>query len=96
MTSRNNSIKGRQTWATPMDNKPWDAADMKRLRADARRGASARQAAKNLGRTVGSVKYKAMVEEVHFKFVRQPSGVQRRPSVRRKLRKARLARGLAA
>ncbi|MEO8064767.1 MAG: hypothetical protein ABI821_18700 [Pseudomonadota bacterium] len=37
---------------------------------------SARLAAKELGRTPGAVKYKAMVEGIRFRFIDQPVGVQ--------------------
>lgn len=73
-------------------NRPWTPHDLKRMRAKARAGMSARLAARELGRSTGSVKYKAMVEGVSFHAINQPKGVQRRPAVRRKLAKARRAR----
>lgn len=73
-------------------NAPWLAPDLKRLRALARARMSARLAAKKLGRTTGSVKYKAMVEGVRFHAIKQPRGVQRRPALRRKLARLRKAR----
>lgn len=96
MATTTNSIKGRQTWAKPRDNTPWDVQDERFLRRAARRKLSARQAARELGRSTGSVKYKAMVLGVRFRYVQQPKGVQQRPTVRRRHRKARLARGLSA
>lgn len=59
-------------------NKPWSPKDLRTMRAKARERASARQAAKTLRRTVGSVKYKAMVEGVRFHAIEQPRGVQKR------------------
>ena len=55
-------------------NAPWTPADLKRMRAW--RGVSARLAAKELGRSTGAVKYKAMVEGIRFRFIDQPAGVK--------------------
>lgn len=63
-------------WAKPRDNKPWSAHDMKRLRSMAGQRSSARQAAAKLGRSLGGVKYKAMVEGVRFRAINQPVGSQ--------------------
>lgn len=57
-------------------NDPWTPADLKRMRALARARMSARLAAKELGRSTGAVKYKAMVEGVRFHAINQPKGVQ--------------------
>lgn len=76
------------------NNVPWSPADLRHMRALARRKLSARQAAPKLGRTVGAVKYKAMSEGIRFQAIKQPLGVQRRPAQRRKL--ARLCRLRAA
>lgn len=65
-------------------NAPWTPADLKKLRALARAKMSARLAARELGRTTGSVKYKAMVEGVRFQFIVQPKGVQKRLARRRR------------
>jgi hypothetical protein len=73
-------------------NKPWTPHDLKRTRAMARKGLSARLAAQRLGRSTGSVKYKAMVEGIRFHAIDQPKGVQRRPALRRKLSRLRKAR----
>lgn len=73
-------------------NAPWQARELKRLRALARARLSARLAARELGRTPGAVKYKAMVEGVRFHAIEQPVGVQRRPAQRRKLARLRKAR----
>lgn len=59
-------------------NRPWTKHDLKRMRAKARAGMSARLAAADLGRTTGSVKYKAMVEGVSFHYINQPRGVQKK------------------
>lgn len=59
-------------------NEPWLPADLKKMRQLARARMSARLAAKELGRTTGSVKYKAMVEGIRFKAINQPVGVQKR------------------
>jgi hypothetical protein len=63
---------------------PWTAADLKKLRAKAKERASARQAAKVLGRTTGAVKFKAMVEGVRFHAIEQPRGVQVKLASRRR------------
>jgi hypothetical protein len=65
-------------------NAPWTPADLRKLRALARAKLSARLAARQLGRTTGSVKYKAMTEGVRFRFVLQPKGVQKRLARRRR------------
>jgi hypothetical protein len=52
--------------------------DLKRMRDMARQGVSARKAAEKLGRTRGAVAYKAMVEGIHFRAIRQPRGAQRK------------------
>lgn len=59
-------------------NDPWTPADLKKMRACAKAKMSARLAARELGRTTGSVKYKAMTEGVRFRFINQPKGVQLR------------------
>ena len=59
-------------------NAPWTPADLKKMRRLARAKMSARLAARELGRTPGSVKYKAMTEGVRFRFINQPQGVQKR------------------
>lgn len=63
-------------WAKPNDGKPWTRTDLKQARDMARRGMSSRQAARVLGRSTGSVKYKAMVEGVRFHAINQPQGAQ--------------------
>jgi hypothetical protein len=59
-------------------NAPWTPADLKKMRQLAKQRMSARLAARELGRTTGSVKYKAMTEGVRFRFINQPKGVQKR------------------
>jgi hypothetical protein len=73
-------------------NAPWTPADLKVMRICANKRMSARLAAKALGRTTGSVRYKAMVEGVHFRAINQKPGTQSRPSQRRKLSRLRKAR----
>jgi hypothetical protein len=65
-------------------NAPWTPADLKKMRRLAREKLSARLAARELGRTTGSVKYKAMVEGIRFRFIDQPKGVQKRLARRRR------------
>lgn len=65
--------------------KEYTAHDMKRMRAMARQGMSAREAADKLGRTRAAVAYKAMVERIPFRSVKQPAGVQKRRTQRRTL-----------
>jgi hypothetical protein len=72
-------------------NRPWTRHDLKRMRSHARARLSARQSAQRLGRSTGSVKYKAMVVGVRFRHINQPKGVQRRPAVRRKIARAKRA-----
>lgn len=67
---------------------PWTPADMKKMRQCARERMSARLAAKALGRSTGAVKYKAMVEGVHFRAINQPAGVQRRRFRKTRARRA--------
>jgi hypothetical protein len=57
-------------------NAPWTPADLKKMRGLAKAKLSARLAAKELGRSTGAVKYKAMVEGIRFRFIDQPAGVQ--------------------
>ena len=59
-------------------NAPWTPADLKKMRALAKSKLSARLAAKELGRSTGAVKYKAMVEGIRFRFIDQPAGVQKK------------------
>ncbi len=73
-------------------NREWTPADLKKMRVLARQRLSARLAAKELGRTPGAVKYKAMVERIAFRAINQKPGTQQRPSQRRKLRLIALAR----
>lgn len=79
-------------------NEPWTPAELRHMRKLARmklangRRPSARFVAAVIGRTPGAVKYKAMVEGVHFRAINQPAGVQRRPAQRRKLSRLRKAR----
>lgn len=63
---------------------PWTPTEVRWLRGYARGRLSARQAAEKLGRTPGAVKFKAMVEGIHFSFIRQPRGVQIRLARRRR------------
>lgn len=65
-------------------NSPWTPADLRRMRKEAVDGASARMAAKALGRTPGAVKYKAMVEGIRFRAINQPQGVQQKLARRRR------------
>jgi hypothetical protein len=67
-----------------MHNAPWTSADLKKMRALAKAKQSARLAAKELGRTPGAVKYKAMVEGIRFRFIDQPRGVQIKLARRKK------------
>lgn len=69
-------------WPTPRDNRPWTPYDLKRMRAHAAEGMSARQSAQRLGRSHGAVKFKAMVEGVRFHAINQPPGTQRRRAQR--------------
>ena len=57
-------------------NAPWTPAELKKMRQLAKDKLSARLAAKELGRSTGAVKYKAMVEGIRFRFIDQPAGVQ--------------------
>lgn len=59
-------------------NSYWTPADLKKMRLLARQRLSARLAAKELGRTTGAVKYKAMAEGIRFRNINQPVGVQKR------------------
>jgi hypothetical protein len=59
-------------------NAKWSPSDIRRMRKLARMGLSARLAAKELGRTHGAVKYKAMTEGIRFSFISQPVGVQKK------------------
>ena len=57
---------------------PWTPADVKKMRQLAKAKLSARLAAKELGRSTGAVKFKAMTEGVRFRAINQPRGVQKR------------------
>jgi hypothetical protein len=65
-------------------NREWTPHDIKRMRSKARAGLSAREASKELGRTMGAVKYKAMVEGIRFKAINQPKGPQLKLAARRR------------
>lgn len=67
--------------------KPWTPADIKKMRALAKQRMSARLAAKELGRTTGATKYKAMTEGVRFRFIDQPKGVQKKRFARARRRR---------
>lgn len=60
------------------NNLPWKSDDLRKMRTLARQGLSAHLAAPQLQRSVGALKYKAMVEGVSFHFITQPKGVQKR------------------
>jgi hypothetical protein len=62
-------IYNNEVTAMPSKNhyEPWDIHDLRRLRAFAKRGYSARETAGQLGRTTGAVKFKAMTEGVSFR-----------------------------
>lgn len=62
--------------------KPWTPRELLRLRGMAKRKQSARQAAAELGRTPGAVKFKAMTEGIRFHAIEQPRGAQRTPRQR--------------
>lgn len=64
-------------------NDPWTSEDLKKMRVLAQARMSARLAAKELGRSTGAVKYKAMVEGIRFRNINQPQGVQKRLARRR-------------
>lgn len=66
------------TKALRRHNEPWTREDLKKMRQLAREKLSARLAARELGRSTGSVKYKAMVEGIRFRNINQPKGVQKR------------------
>lgn len=66
----------------------WTAADLRALRKLAEKRLSARLAARELGRSVGAVKYKAMVEGIRFRAVEQPRGIQKRLARARRRAKA--------
>lgn len=74
-----------KSWPKPNDNAPWKAADLLKLKGCAKRGLSARQAACELGRSTGAVKFKAMTEHIRFRFINQPRGTQRTPAQRKLL-----------
>lgn len=59
-------------------NAAWTPAELKNLRALAKKRMSARLAAVELGRSTGAVKYKAMVESIRFQAINQQQGVQER------------------
>jgi hypothetical protein len=64
-------------------NTEWTTRDVERMRALAGAGCSARFAASKLGRTRGSVAFKAMNEGIRFQSIAQPRGVQKRIARRR-------------
>lgn len=68
-------------------NEAWTPADLKMMRSIARSKLPARTAAQFLGRSTGSVKYKAMVEGIRFQAINQPVGVQKRLARRNRRRR---------
>lgn len=65
----------------------WTPADVRRMKKSAKAGESARIAADRLRRTRGAVAYKAMVEGVHFRSIKQPPGVQKKRFARSRRRR---------
>ena len=72
-------------------NTPWTDAEVRSMRRLASKGYSARQFADRIGRSRGSVAFKAMCVGVSFHAVRQPKGAQRK-ALRTRRRRARMAR----
>lgn len=60
----------------PLHNAPWEVCEVDLLRACAKAKKSAREAAKELGRSTGATKFKAMVLGVRFHAINQPKGSQ--------------------
>lgn len=55
---------------------PWTKSDHAKLRKLAGQGLSSRETAKQMGRSMGAVKYVAMIEGIRFKSINQPVGIQ--------------------
>jgi len=64
--------------------KPWKPAEVARLRKIAASGKSAREASKMLKRPHAGLRFKAMVEGIHFFSTPQPAGVQKRIAARKR------------
>lgn len=75
------------------ENAPWTPKAVAKLAKLAKEGKSSRQASKELGRSVGATKYKAMTEGIRFHFIDQPIGAQARAqrTIRAKARKRSIA-----
>lgn len=71
---------------------PWHRRDLQLMRQCARSRLSARASASVLGRTVGAVKYAAMVRGIHFRAINQKPGTQRTPQQRARLSRITAAR----
>jgi hypothetical protein len=67
----------------------WSENEVRNLRAYAKQGLPAREAAKRLGRAHGATRYKAMVLGITFRSIRQPKGAQKKAqaTIRAKARK---------
>jgi len=59
-------------------NAPWTPAELLSMRRCAAKGDSSTDFADRTGRSVGAVKWKAMVNGVRFRSIAQPKGVQRK------------------
>jgi hypothetical protein len=68
-------------------NSPWTPRDERVLRESAAKHKSAREVARTLRRSRGSVAFKAMSLGVHFSAINQPRGAQRKAN-RTKARRA--------
>jgi len=66
-------------------NRGWSRHDLHHMRRLAMGGLPARLAAPRLGRTVGSVKFKAMTEGIRFRNIAQKPGTQSTRAQRRRL-----------
>ncbi len=69
-------------------NAPWTAEHIKWMRRCARQRKSSAECAREMGRSRGSVAYKAMRLGIRFRSIEQPHGVQQRIA-RRERRAAR-------
>lgn len=64
--------------------KPYTPRELARLRKIAASGKSSREASKLMRRPHAGLRFKAMVEKIHFFSVKQPAGVQKRIAARKR------------
>jgi len=61
------ALRGRPASPAPRNRKLWTAAELRKLAALARKGLTARETARELGRTASAVRQRALVDGISFR-----------------------------